>query len=512
MTDKREVVRRLRAGDSIRQVSRELGLSRNTVRGYERRARELGLLEPGRAFPEHEVFQELWGEDALEERLPRAESKVAEHEAVVKDLAEKGVDATVIHEVLTSEHDFSGSYSIVQRYVRGLRGDGIGGVVARVETAPGEEAQVDFGFLGWLRPKEGAEPRKTWVFVMTLSYSRHMFAWLVQDQNAATWQDLHRRAFRFFGGVPRSVVADNLKAAVVRACYDDPEVQRGYRECAEHYGFLIRPARVRKPRDKGKVERQVPYVRNSYWKGRDHELLGDAQEALTRWTLVVAGRRRHGTTRKRPLEAFEAVERAHLLPLPPCEWEPRTYKIAKVHPDCHVQVDGAYYSAPCRLKSKSVLVQASSRLVALFFDGHMVATHLWGPPGTRRTNPDHIPPEKVRFYVQTPDWCRRRAHEIGPCTAEVIEDLLAVRPVDRLRTVQGILALADRFTSARLEAACRRGLHFGDARRHTLRVILDKGLDFDVIPDERRVQPLPFARFTRTAAEIFGQGAAPSCS
>jgi transposase len=292
----------------------------------------------------------------------------------------------------------------------------------------------------------------------------------------------------------------------VRSCYDDPEVQRGWRECAEHYDFAIRPARVRKPKDKGKVERVIQYVRRAFWKARDFDLIGDANQALERWLLETAGMRVHGTTGKRPLETFQASELGALLPLPEQPWEPREYAKAKVHPDSHIRYDKARYSVPCRLYGKQVLVQATARQVVMFFGYELVASHIRVARKASSTHPDHIPPEKLRFYTWTHDWCRERAQRIGPNTTEIVECQLAKRPVDRLRSVQGILALAERHGDRRLEAACHRALFFGDISRKTIKSILDKGLDMQPLEGERRVEVLPFARFTRSAAEIFGTG------
>jgi transposase len=505
MTDKREVVRRLRAGDSIKRIRRELGLSRNTVRRYKQRAAELGLLTIEK-LPGHEEFGRLWEADEGPQAPSGPPSIVEHHAEVVDKLLERGVDASVIHQLLVEEHDFEGSYSSVQRFVKRRKDAKQPELTVRVETPPGQEAQVDFGFLGYLRTDRSSPPRKSWLFVMVLSHSRHVFARIVHDQSAATWQDLHRRAFEFFGGVPHTIVPDNLRAAIVRSCYDDPEAQRGFRECAEHYGFAIRPARVRKPKDKGKVERVIQYIRRAFWKARDFELIGDANHALERWLVETAGMRVHGTTGQRPLETFGASELGALLPLPEQPWEPREYAKAKVHPDSHVRFAKACYSVPCRLIGKQVLVQATARQVVVFFGYDLVASHIKVGPKARQTHPDHIPPAKLRFYTQNADWCRERAQRIGPYTAEVIETLLSKRPVDRLRSVQGILALAERHGDRRLEAACHRALFFGDISRKTIKSILDKGLDMQSLEGERRVEVLPFARFTRSAAEIFGTG------
>jgi transposase len=179
----------------------------------------------------------------------------------------------------------------------------------RLEGAPGEEGQVDFGFAGEVLDPAVGRLRRAWVFVMVLAFSRHQYAEAAFDQNVETWLRLHRAAFDFILGVPRRIVLDNLRAAIVRAALYDPEVQRSYREFAEHYGFLIAPCRPRTPEHKGKVEQGgVHYVKRNAPAGRAFRDLGDMNRHLRGWCLETAGRRVHGTTKQVPLEVFEQVE------------------------------------------------------------------------------------------------------------------------------------------------------------------------------------------------------------
>lgn len=128
---------------------------------------------------------------------------------------------------------------------------------------------MDFGYAGYMLDPASGQARRTWAFVMTLANSRHQYVEFVFDQQVGTWLECHRHAFEFFGGVPQRVVLDNLKTAIIRACWDDPQVQQSYRECAEHYGFLIAPNRPRTPEHKGKVEQGgVHYVKRNFLGGR----------------------------------------------------------------------------------------------------------------------------------------------------------------------------------------------------------------------------------------------------
>jgi hypothetical protein len=326
---------------------------------------------------------------------------------------------------------------------------------------------------------------------MTLSYSRHQYAELVFDQTVATWLRLHRAAFEFFGGIPRRVVLDNLRAAIVHAALHDPEIQRSYRECAEHYGFLIAPCRPRTPAHKGKVEQGgVHYVKRNALAGRAFRDLHDGNRHLWQWCLETAGRRVHGTTKRIPLEVFDQVERAALQPLPPTAWELVEWKQAKLHPDCHIVFAGAYYSAPYRLIGERLWVRATGTKVDLFQTYTLVATHRPARPGQRRTEPAHLPPDKVLFLMQTPAWCRQQAAEIGPACAEFIDTLLGERPLDRLRSAQGVLRLTRRYPAPRVEAACARAHAVGEYRYHTIKTLLARGLDQQPLPE---LAPLPVA-------------------
>ena len=498
--DVRELLRRLQSGQTARAIARDLGLARKTVTRYRQIAQERDWLSG--PLPELADLERALRELAPPCPLPRQTHKAAPYATVITHLRGEGVEMQAIYQRLRDDHGFTGSYSGLWRFVRQLEPSQPAACV-RLETAPGEEAQVDFKSAGRKADPQTGVMRLAWCFVMTLSFSRHQYATLVFDQKVSTWLRCHREAFAAFGGVPRRIVIDNLKAAITKAALHDPVVQRNYREFAEHYGFLIAPCRPRTPQHKGKVESGVHYVGRNFLAGRPPETITAANAALARWVDEVAGVRSHGTTRKQPLDLFRRREQSALLPLPVAPYDLGVWRQAKLHPDCHVVVNGAYYSAPFRLIGRTLWLRDNGVTVQIFHDHERLATHAWGPPGTRRTLPDHYPPQKVAYLMATPRFCRHRAAQIGEATAALVEQLLGERPLDRLRGVQAVLRLADKFGAARLERACRRALCFAETSPRVLRRILDQGLDSERLPGEEVPQPQMVFAFARPGSEIF---------
>src|SRR4029450_5706879 len=212
-------------------------------------------------------------------------------------------------------------------------------------------------------------------------------------------------------GVVRRVVLDNLKAAIVHAAVYDPVVQRAYRECAEHYGFLISPCRPRTPQHKGKVEQGgVHYVKRNFLAGRELRDIVEGNERLLAWCRETAGTRLHGTTKERPREQFERIEQEALRALPGSAYQLSIWKKAKLHPDCHVVFEGAFSSAPHRLIRKRLWVRAAERSVMMFLDHELVAVHpRAGRQGQRLTRQEHLPPAKLAGLLISPAQCLSRA-------------------------------------------------------------------------------------------------------
>jgi transposase len=495
--DIREMLRCLQKGQSDRAVAKAMKVNRKTVGRYRAWAIGQGLLEE--PLPSLGDLQRLLDETMASSSPPQNTSTVEAYRELVVKLRKQKVEIAAIYERL-KEREYTGSYSSVYRFVRNLEPKRPE-VTVRVETPPGEEAQVDFGFAGMMFDPETGKLRKTWVFVMTLSWSRHQYIEFVFDQKVETWLRLHRNALAFFGGVPERIVPDNLKAAIVRACWDEPEAQQSYRECAEHYGFLIAPCRPRTPEHKGKVENGVRYVKRNFLGGREPTTNIQANQDGLTWVNTAAGRRVHGTTKEQPLARFE-TEKEALRPLPGIPYDMAVWKQVKVGRDCYINFDRAYYSVPFRLVGQQVWVRGGTHEVQVYTsDYKLQATHPRAlQPGQRSTHLDHLPPYKVPGLTITRDICRQQAAKIGPSTQEVVNRLLDHRPEDRLRAAGRLLQLGERFSTDRLEAACARALRFDDAAYVTIKRILKQGLDQEDLPAV--AAPPPAKAFVRTSSEL----------
>jgi hypothetical protein len=336
---------------------------------------------------------------------------------------------------------------------------------------------VDFAFLGqWFDPQLG-KSRKLWAFSLVLSYSRHMFVYVVPRMDQQAWIAAHVAAFAFLGGAPRTLEIDNLKPGVLKPDFYDPLINRGYAELASHYGVLIDPCRIVHPKDKPRVERPIPYIRDSFFAGRTFTSLDEMNQSALKWSLSVAGERIHGTTRRRPIDMFLAEEAKALLPLPPQPFEAVTWTQAKVARDCHAQVQRVLYSLPYRYVGKTLCVRVSVSTVEFYLDQELVKTHVRPSDGRRQTDWNDYPPHKAQFFQRNPDWCRAQARALGEGVAEVVEALLSEHALHFLRQSQGIISLAERYGAHRLEAACQVALLCGDPSYRTVRNLLAKALE-----------------------------------
>jgi transposase len=406
--------------------------------------------------------------------------------------------------------DFERSYSSMKRYCRRLRREeGIRpeDVAIPVVTGPGEVLQVDFGYVGKLFDPAEGRPRKTWAFVAVLGHSRHLWADLVFDQKLATWLDLHVRLVDAIGGVPATVVPDNLKAAVVRAAFgtDGPTgLNRSYRELARHYGFTVDPTPPRSPEKKGKVEAGVKYVKRNFFKPRGPMDINEARRELSRWLVEVAGKRVHGTTGRRPLEVFEEEERPALSALPSCRFEPVVWKEATVHRDSHIQYEKRLYSVPWRLIGSKVLVRATAHSVTVYAEDERVATHSRRGPGVRSTVESHLPDHRSDFRHRSREHWERRADRLGKEVGHFVREVFDSDDVlSQLRTVIYVVRHLETFPEERAQAACRRALFFGNLTYRGIKGILREGLDLEPLPtNESANGKLVAPRYARRPKEL----------
>jgi transposase len=502
--DLRELLRHLRTTTNDSAVQRTIGLNRRTIARYRAWATQQGLLDPTQPLPPLEALQQLISATLVVRPPPQTVSSVEAHRELVLQLHAQGVEGAAIRLRLQEQVGYTGSLSAIYRFLQRVDPPPVD-VPMRVERAPGAEAQVDFGYAGRLLDPATGQLRKAWAFVMQLAFSRHQYVEFVFDQSLPTWIGLHDRALRFFAGVPHRIVLDNLKAGITQACFDDPQVQATYRECAEHYGFLIAPCAPRTPEHKGKVEQGgVHYVKRNFLGGRAPTELAQANADVRTWCLTTAGLRTHGTTRAQPLPRFQTSEQAQLRPLPPAPYDLAIWKRAKLHRDSYVVFDQSFYSVPCRLVGQTLWVRGGSQTLRIYTSDYaLVATHARASqPGERLTHPDHLPPEKLPGATWTRAICQGLAAEVGDATTSVVQRLLDDGVIDRHQRVIRILKLRLRVGDARLEAACARALRFDDLSYATLKRILDRGLEQEVV----EVPPPPPAAhtFLRNAGELLG--------
>jgi len=500
-----DIARRLRLNQSERRIARDLHCSRKTIRRYHDLCKDHGLLDPGVPLPSEGDLLALLGPASPP---PVTISTVEPYRDFVSKLAGSHVEMSAILDRLQEKFGYCGSYSSVRRFVRHLEPPEAR-VFARVETAPGKVAQVDFGYLGMLRWSETGQLRKAYCFVMTLGYSRHMYVEIVFEQTMPVWIGCHVRAYDWFGGVPGEIVIDNLKTAVVRAALEDARLSQPYRQMALQYDFLIHPCPVATPRHKGKTERGVKFVQRNFFAGQDFLDEKDANRRLRDWVMGRAGERIHGTTRQAPLYLFNQEEKAALKPIPtePFELLLKVQQL-KVHPDCSVTLDYSYYLIPFRYARKTLEAHVYPATVS-FFDGTTLvkvyerATRR----GQRIGDPDECYPEaKAAYLRRTPQFCLTEATIVGPSCLELVETLFKrAYPLDHLRAVQGVVGLAQKVGHERLEAACRRALAFNVPSLKNVKSILNAGSENEPLPGQPEPdKPAKEYAFARPAEEFFG--------
>lgn len=490
-----EMVRLHRMGASSREIARQLRMGRDTIRCYLRGLRRAGLLD-GAAddLPEIAALSAGIGDQAPSKTGAVHSSTVDPWRDSIERLKRaKGAGPTAIHDWLRlNEDDYEGSLSAVKRMCQRLdreAGPKATDVAIPVETAPGEVAQVDFVYAGKRYDPERGVMRKTWLFVMTLGFSRLLFGDLVFDQKIETWVDLHVAAFEYFGGIPRVIVPDNLEAAVIRAAFGvdgDPTLNRTYRELARHFGFQIDPTPPNDPKKKGKVERDGGYVKRNFLKTHDSVDFAQDRKALRRWITEIAAKRRHGTTARRPIELFNEGERDALLPLPTTRWNPVVWKIATLHSDSHVQVDGAFYSAPWRFLHQRLWVRCTRESVAIHHEDELLGTHGRVPRGKRSTVEHHLPEHRRDLRHRGREHWINKATCIGTEVAQLAERIFDADDVlYQLRKVQAVVTLLGGYPRKRARRAALRALHFGCLEYRSIKNILVKGLDLEPLPEEQ---------------------------
>ena len=473
-----------RQGLSQRQIASELGINRETVARYLRQAREgskPAIAPPGSGSPDAESKPAIAppGSSSPERGSGRAcrrgrRSECEPWRDLISAKCDRGLSAQRIYQDLVTEHGFTGNYYSVRRFVRRLVPTSEL-PFRRLECGPGDEAQVDFGTGARIVGADGKR-RRTHLFRIVLSHSRKAYSEAVYRQTTDEFIRCLENAFRHFGGAPKRLIIDNLRAAVKKADWFDPDLNPKVRSFGEHYGAVFLPTRPYTPRHKGKVENSVGYAQDNALKGRVFSSLEEQNLFLVEWELTVADKRIHGTTRRQVGKHFADAERQALLPLP-LESFPSFHEGRRVvHRDGHVEVKRAYYAVPPEYHAREVWVRWDARLVRIFNDRMQpIATHVKKEPGCFSTPPEYIAAEKVSGVEHgTAALLRRVAIRLGPKSAAWAEAMIQARGIEGTRVLLGLLSLANRHSIWAVEQACEIALTYAAFHLRSIKALVNR--------------------------------------
>jgi len=474
-----------RSGHSNRHIARVLGVNRETVGKY---VSELqNQPNPQTGSDHHSVTAS-----------PQVKAGPLSSCEPFRDHIILGIEAGLsikrIHQDLVREHGYTGTYHCVWRMVSKIQRTSPM-PFRRMEVEPGEELQIDFGTAAPIIGTDG-KTRKPWMLRLVLSHSRKAYSEVVYRQTTDNFISVIENAFEYFGGVPRRLLIDNLRAAVARADWYDPELHPKLQSFAAHYGTAFVPTKPYTPRHKGKVESSVKYAKNNALKGRTFESLEAQNRFLLEWEQSVADKRIHGTVKEQVEKRFFEHEKDVLQKLAPERFA--NFKEARrcVNRDGHLEVDKAYYSAPPEYVGRRLWVRWDSRLVRIFDDRFkLIATHSKCEPGRFRTANQHIPKEKVSAVERGTDALLRQTASIGPHTKAWSEAMVTARGVEGIRVLVGLKAIAGKHASEQIEEACRVALLHDAYRLRTIRMLIKKRVDaeqlqMDFIEEHPIIRPL----------------------
>ena len=469
MSHQQSIVGLHRNGWSNRRIARELQLDRETVGRYVRlhlEASKPAKVPAGSEPPENPkpakapAGSEPAGQPPSSgEATERTRSRCEQWRVQIEDGRQAGLTAQRIYQDLVSDRAFAGSYDSVKRFVRQLEGANPL-PFRRMECEPGQEVQVDFGRGAWVI-QEGKR-RRPHLFRMVLSHSRKGYSEVVWRQTAETFIRCLENGFRSYGGVSKTTVVDNLKAAVLKADWYDPTLNPKLLSFCEHYHTSVLPTKPATPRHKGKIEAGVKFVQNNALKGRSFESLAKQNQFLSEWEARVADTRIHGTVRQQVATRFEQSEKSRLLPLPamlfPCFEEARR----SVHLDGHVEVAKTYYSVPPEYVRSQVWVRWDGGMVRIFNERmESIAVHARGEPGRFSTDDAHIHSRKRALIENGLDYLLERTERIGLQAWQWAQAMAQQRGPQAIRTLQGFLQWAAKHSHAQVEQAAQRAREHG---------------------------------------------------
>ena len=484
----REVLRlKFELGLENRQIARSCRIPHSSVANYLRRAQAAGLSWP---------LAEDLDDGALERRLFATEQRPTGPSPPLPDFAvvheelrrHKHVTLQLLWQEYKQVHPDGYQYSRFCELYAHWKGKL--DLVLRQDYRGGEKLFVDHAgqTIPITDPRTG-EIREVYLFVATLGASNYTYAEATEHRDLVSWIRSHNRALRFFGGVPKIVIPDNWKTGVTSPCYYEPDLNPTYREWAEHYGTAVIPTRVRKPRDKAKVENGVLVTERWILAALRKRIFFSLPElnGAIRELLVALNERRFRKLDSTRARLFAQLDRPALQPLPPEPYAFHTWKKVRVHPDYHVEVERHYYSVPYHYVHEQLEARIGEKTIEIFRCGLRIALHPRSfAVGRHTTREEHRPPQH-RDLAWTSDRMIARGKAVGPATAEVFERILASRPLPELgyRSCLGVLRLGRRYSNERLEAACLRALALNTCSYRSLQSILSTGLDRQPVEPSR---------------------------
>lgn len=463
MVDVKELLRRWQAGQSARTIGKAACLDRKTAQRYMDAAEACGMPRD-QALSEEQIHQVA----QLVQSRPKPDTSepwkaISAHRAQIEKWLEGGrpLKLSKVH-VLLKRLGVPGSYATLRRYAMAELGWHEPESTVRLNDAPpGQEAQVDFGQMGRLLDEQTGKMRVLYALIITLSFSRYMFVWPLFRQTTEAVIEGLEAAWKFFGGVAKTIVPDNMKAIVDAADPLAPRIVQAFLDYAQARGLFIDPTRVRKPRDKARVENQVPYARENWFEGEQFTGLEDARRSACTWSAEVAGKRVHGTTRRVPQEAYEAEEREHMLPAPDKPFDVPKWGSVKVHQDHHIDFLKGLYSVPNTYLGKQVRVRADKVSVRIYLGTELIKTHPRVAPGGRSTDVRDYPTGKGAYALRSVDAALAKAKEKGYHIGVYAERLLGgPLPWSRMRQAYALLGLCDKYGAGRVESLCQSALAF----------------------------------------------------
>ena len=479
VTQVREVVRAWLAGAGKRPAARRAGVDVKTAARYIRAAQAAGLARGG---DESQLTDGLLGQVVAAVRPARPAGHGASWEALVPVTAEIAGwvkdDLTLVKiGELLARRGIVVPYRTLARFAAeecGYSSSRPGVTVPVTDGKPGEEVQIDFGYLGMI--PDGDRRRRLHALVFTAVVSRYCFVYLTFSQTTVAVIAGCEAAWTFFGGIFKVLVTDNLKPVVDKADRLEPRWNREWLEYAQARGLVCDPGRVRSPQDKGRVENGVKFAQRSFFAGEDFAGIADAQRRAEDWCRVRAGMRVHGTTRQRPAEVFAQLEVPALLPAPEQPYRVPAWSEAKVQRDFHVRAQNAFYSVPYRLVGQQVSVRADGTLVKIYHRGQVVRTHPQQPAGGRASDPADFPPGTDVYARRDVDklaaMAAARGEAIGIYAARILDTPL---PWTRMRAVYALIGLARTYGSDPVEQACAAALELDVISVAKIKSIVEKG-------------------------------------